>query len=84
MVVGDESVPVDAIGHGDVIQDPGNGKWITVTRVVSGTVRVTSEQPISAAAEDVAGPFWSFYGDERLDEVITLRGEAPRVRRRVG
>ena len=44
----------------------------------------TSEQPISAAAEDVAGPFWSFYGDERLDEVITLRGEAPRVRRRVG
>jgi hypothetical protein len=36
-----DSVPAEAVRHGDVIQDPDSGKWITVTRIVNGNVKAT-------------------------------------------
>ena len=74
-----QSVPAQTVGHGDLVQDPDTGRWLTVTRIVSGTVTVDGGGPPSGAADELAGPFWSFYGDERLDEVATFRGEEPAV-----
>jgi hypothetical protein len=50
---------------------------MTVTRIVSGELRVAE-----ARGEEAVEPSWTFYGDERLDEVVALRAEHPRVVRR--
>jgi hypothetical protein len=50
---------------------------VTVTRIVGGEVRVAE-----AKGEEAVEPSWTFYGDERLDEVVALRGEHQRVVRR--
>ena len=58
-----EQVPLSDIKHGDVVQDPKSGKWLTVTRIVAGDVAVDGR---------VSERFLAFYGDERLDEQIVF------------
>jgi hypothetical protein len=75
-----DSVPAEAVRHSDVIQDPDSGKWITVTRIVNGNVKATDirgDETVTSAEQ-----IWTFYGDERLDETVTLHGERPTVFRR--
>jgi hypothetical protein len=58
------------IRDGDVIQDPnGRSGWITVTRIVSGPLTASS------GGEEASTTLWSFYGDERLDEAITVHSD---------
>jgi hypothetical protein len=64
------------VAVGDVIQDPEGGGWITVTRIVSGSVTASDD------SQRVSIPLWSFYGDERLDEAITLYSDDVEIARR--
>ena len=75
-----DSVPAAGVRHRDVVQDPDSGKWITVTRIVNGNVKATGiggDETVTSAEQ-----IWTFYGDERLDETVTLHGERPTVFRR--
>lgn len=76
-----ESVPVEAIRTGDIVEDPGSGRWITVSRVVDGQVRASEHDTYTD--ESVTQSFWSIYGDERLDEVITVHDRSALLQRRI-
>ncbi|CAN5536525.1 hypothetical protein BH11ACT7_BH11ACT7_12680 [soil metagenome] len=68
----DEVAPHD-IRHGDVIQDPRSGHWITVTRIVTGRIGL-SEKSGTERKHDAANTV-TFYGDGRLDEEVTVYGD---------
>jgi hypothetical protein len=75
-----ESVPADAVRHRDVMQNPETGRWFTVTRIVSGELK--AEEDTGTEVQQAAEHVWSFYGDERREESVTLYGERPTVTRR--
>ncbi|CAN5703806.1 hypothetical protein BH09ACT7_BH09ACT7_01870 [soil metagenome] len=60
-----EQVPLAEVAHGDVVQDPKSGKWITVARIVDEKISVQD-----AVDGDATSRYVAFYGDERLDEQI--------------
>jgi hypothetical protein len=64
----------------DVIQDPDSGDWITVTRIVSGTLKATELD--AHDTQEASTALWSFYGDERLNEVITVYSDEVAINRR--
>jgi hypothetical protein len=62
------------VRHGDVLQDPRSGRWITVTRIVNGSVEVSGKagtERTHSSAETL-----TFYGDGRLDEEVTVAADA--------
>ena len=62
------------VRHGDVLQDPRSGRWITVTRIVNGSVEV-SEKAGTQRTHDSTETL-TFYGDGRLDEEVTVAAAA--------
>jgi hypothetical protein len=75
---GIEQIPAVEVRHGDVVQDPGSGKWLTVTRIVDSDVKVQDE-----VTPEVVSEYIAFYGDERLNEQIVLDGPDRLISRRV-
>ncbi|MET0699647.1 MAG: hypothetical protein ABWY93_08275 [Mycobacterium sp.] len=62
-----EQIPLAELAHGDIVQDPKTGKWITVARIVDDRVSVEDRTADTPAA---SGRYFAIYGDERLDEQI--------------
>lgn len=75
-----EQVTPDQIGHGDVIHDPDSAQWLTVTRVIHGEVKVTQSDGYQRSAAET--PLWTFIGDERLDEQISVHADDALIMRR--
>ena len=75
-----QAVPTDAADRNrvdGVISDPDSGCCIIVSRIVSGAI--SAKQHRGCAEDEVSQHFWSFYGYERLNEVITVHDERVRV-----
>jgi hypothetical protein len=59
-----EQVPLSDIREGDMLQDPGSGKWIKITS--------TSDGPTGATHSTPTKPYRVYYGDggEEIDSRI--------------
>ena len=78
-----EHVPPHRVRHGDVIQNPDTSRWLTVTRVIHGGVTVSEGR--GNQRRERSTPLWTFRGDDRLDEEITVASDDVLiVRRRSG
>jgi hypothetical protein len=69
-----EQIPPSDVAHGDVIQDPISGGWLTVTRIVDDNVTVDGV---------ATAKYLAFYGDERVNEQIVLDDPSVLINRRI-
>lgn len=75
-----EHVLPHRVRHGDVIQNPDTSQWLTVTRVIHDDVKVSEGR--GDQRRERSTPLWTFRGDDRLDEEITVTSDDVLIVRR--